>query len=388
MKQVVRHKIKEANNVNDKKDKYILLIDGTNLLKISVVNTDLNNEKGECYGGVVNFLRMLGDILKKKDFDHCICVWDSSTSGILRWKLYNDYKANRDKHYEAFNVESEYDRKINEFVKHVINKSRGNKQEVKRGETDEESFNRQKMIVQQILEEVCIRQYELDDVEGDDILAYFVNTKSDDEKIVIVSSDKDLTQLINETVCVWNPRKKEFITNKNSKDILGITHENIVLEKIFCGDSSDNIYGIKGMGEATFRKYFPEMVENKGTVEAVIALTESILNRRKEEKKKPLKTLENVLNKVTDGIQGDRIYEINKAIIDLSVPLLTEDAMKVLESERYAPLDTENRTLNNVYQIINDNGMVYLQDENNFGNIFGSYNRICETERQYQKANK
>ena len=385
MKQVIRKRIKEANNVSDVKYKYVVVVDGNNLLKISIVNTEMNNSEGKCYGGVVTFLRMLGDILRKKDFDHCICAWDAHGSGILRWKIYNDYKANRDKHYEMFGGSTDYDKQINDFVKKVISKSRNEKPAVKRGETDEESFNRQKMIIQQILEELCIRQYEFDDVEGDDIIAHIVKTKSDDEKIVLVSSDKDLTQLISDTVCVWNPRKRLFITDKNSVDILGITHENIVLEKIFCGDQSDNIYGIKGMGETTFLKYFPEMKTNKGTIEAVIERSKELLDRRKEEKKKPLKTLENVINKVTDGSQGDRIYEINEAIIDLSMPLLTEDAVATLNDERYAPLDVENRDLKNVYKIINDNDMSYLQDETHFGNILGPYSRIGEAERKYAR---
>ena len=204
----------------------------------------------------------------------------------------------------------------------------------------------------------------------------------------MVSSDKDLTQLISENVCIWNPRAKTFITDKNSIDMLGITHENIVLQKIFCGDSSDNIYGIKGMGETSFLKYFPETKTNKATINDVISKTEAILNERKEHKQKPLKTLENVLNRVTDGSQGKSILEINKAIIDLSEPLLTNEAKEELDSNFYAPMDTEDRSINNVYAIINDNDMNYLQNEENFSKIFSNFNRIQEAERKYQRENQ
>ena len=384
MRQIVRKKIAESNNISTLKPIYSLVVDGTNLLKIALVNKDHNNSKGECYGGVINFLRMLGDILRKKDFDHCHCCWDAQGSGILRWKIYPDYKANRDKNYEALNAESDYDKAINAYVKKVLNYSKGVKQEVKRGETDEESFDRQKQIIQQILEELCIRQYEFDNVEGDDIIAYYVKNKKENEKVVIVSSDKDLTQLISENVCVWNPRSKTFITDKNSSEILGITHENIVLQKIFCGDSSDNIYGIKGMGETTFLKYFPEMKTNKATISDVISRTEAILSERKEHKQPPLKTLENILKRVTNGSQGDKVLEINKAIIDLSDPLLTEECKKSLNDELYAPMDTSERKINNVYGIINENGMNYLQNEDNFGRIFSNFNRIQEAEKRYK----
>ena len=80
--------------------------------------------------------------------------------------------------------------------------------------------------------------------------------------------------------------------------------------------------------------------------------------------------------------------EINKAIIDLSEPLLTEEAKEELNDTFYAPMDTEERKINNVYQIINDNGMTYLQNEDNFGKIFSNFNRIQEAERKYQRDNQ
>lgn len=388
MKQVVRKKIAAANNVSTVKPKYTVVIDGTNLLKIAFVSKNLNNSKGECYGAVVNFLRMLGDILRKKDFDHCHCCWDAHGSGILRWKIYPEYKANRDKNYGAMNSESDYDKAVNDFVRRVITHSKANKKKNGSSEDEEESFERQKMIVQQILEELCIRQYDIEDVEGDDIIAYYVKNRKENEKIVIVSSDKDLTQLISENVCIWNPRAKAFVTNKNSVDVMGITHENIVLEKIFCGDSSDNIYGIKGIGETSFLKYFPEVKTTKTTVGEIISKTEKLLTERKENKQKPLKALENILNRVTDGSQGKDIYEINKAIIDLSNPLLTKEAREILDNDFYAPIDTENRKINNVYEIIKKYELIYLQNEENFGNIFSNFNRIQEAERKYQRNNQ
>ena len=70
MKQPVRKKVIEANNINPTKQIYSLVVDGCNLLKISLVNKELNND-GKEYGGVLNFIRMLGNILLKKDFDYC-----------------------------------------------------------------------------------------------------------------------------------------------------------------------------------------------------------------------------------------------------------------------------------------------------------------------------
>lgn len=381
MKQPIRKKIAEANNIRQGKDIYSLVLDMNNIMKISSVD-HRTNSRGQEYGIVMSSLRIIGEILKKKDFDYCYAAYDGEGSGILRWKLYPDYKANRDKHYEQYNVQSDYDKFLVEYEKKVLEYSRKNKKETKRGETDEESFARQKEILQLILEELCIRQFMFDSVEGDDIISYIVKNKKENEKVVIVSSDKDLTQLISDTVIVYNPRLKDFITKDNSIEKLGITHENIVLQKILCGDSSDNIKGIKGMGESTLAKLFPEIIGQKCNLNSILEHSRLLLEQRKADKKKPLKSLENVLNGVTDGCQGNKIYEVNKAIIDLSEPLLTDEAREEMGNSMYLAMDTDDRDIKNVYRIITDNDMNDLTDEKKFGDILGSYSRIIMMEKK------
>ena len=158
-----------------------------------------------------------------------------------------------------------------------------------------------------LLENLYIRQFIYDDVEGDDIIAYYVQHKKPNERVVIVSGDRDLTQLINDEVCQYIPTMKKFISPKNSVEELGMTHENTLVKKIICGDASDNIKGIKGMGEQTLVKLFPEMIDKKTSIEAVIERSKELLEERKAQKKKPLKSLENIVNGVTDGIQGKKI---------------------------------------------------------------------------------
>ena len=384
MKQVVKKNRAEANGVSSEKSIYTLLVDGNNLLKISLVDKRMN-DKGEEYGAVFLFLRQLGQLLQKKDFNYCIVCWDGYNSGVLRWNYYNDYKANRDKHYEFAGGISEYDKYINDYVKKVLSYSKGIKKEVKRSETDDECFQRQREIIQNILENLYVRQFIYDDVEGDDLIAYYVQHKKQNEKVVIVSGDRDLTQLITDDVCQYIPTLKKFITPKNSIEELGITHENTLLKKIICGDSSDNIKGIKGLGEQTLIKLFPEIKDKKTSLEAVIERSNELLEERKAAKKKPLKSLENIVNGVTDGIQGNKIYEINKKIIDLSEPLLTNDAIDGLKEEMYAPLGDEDRDIKNVYTIIKENGMNDMLDETKFGALFGMYERIIKMEKEYSK---
>ena len=387
MRQPIRRRVAEANHIDTTDYQYSLVIDGNNLLKISLVNHRINEIGKDC-GAVVSFLHMLGGILNKKDFNYCICCWDGNLSGILRYNYYKDYKANRDKKYDAHASETDYDKAINAYVKNVLNYSkekRGGKYE----ETEEESFQRQKEIINSILEEICVRQYEFESVEGDDIISYYVHNKKENEKVVIVSSDKDLTQLISSTVIVYNPRKKEFITKENCVEKLGIRSDNVVLEKILCGDASDNIKGVKGIGEKTLVSLFPQLLTEKVGLDEIMALSKDLLDKRKEEKKKPLKSLENILSGVTDGIQGERLYEINEKIIDLSKPLLTDEAKAELDEIMYSPLDVSDRSIKNVYEIIGQYKVNDLMNESKFGEIFAPYGRIIKMEnKRYAESKK
>ena len=342
----------------------------------------MNNE-GKEYGIVLTSLRMIGDILKKKDFNYCIVAFDGEGSGVLRWQLYKDYKANRDKNYENHDPNmTEYDKKLRDFAKMVMSHSR----EKASNENEDESFKRQKFILQSILDELCIRQYEFENVEGDDIISNYVKNKRIDEKVVIVSSDKDLTQLISDTVIVYNPRKRYFITKDDAVEKIGILPENIVLEKMICGDVSDNIKGVKGVGNETLIKLFPQIKTEKLNLEAIMTRSKELLEERKQQKKKPLKSLENIINGVTDGCQGDRLYEINEKIIDLSVPLLTDEAKRSMEEESYAPIDTNDRSIKNVYKIVNENKVNEILDETKFGNILEPFGRIMMMETKRYKA--
>ena len=373
MKQITRHNKKDESF-------YSVIVDGNNLLKISLVDKTMNS-KGEEYGAVMSFLRMLGNILNKKDFNYCIVCFDGVGSGVLRWEYYKDYKANRDKNYSLHDPNmSDYDRKILEYQNKVLSYSR--KMKITTKDNDDEAFEREKSIINAILEELCVRQYEYENVEGDDIIAYYVKNKKPNEKVVIVSSDKDLTQLISDTVIVYNPRMRDFVTKDNSVEKIGITHENVVLEKILCGDASDNIKGVKGIGETTLIKLFPQIKDTKTDLSVIIERSKQLLEEREQNKKKPLKSLENIINGVTDGCQGDKLYEINQKIIDLSEPLLTDEARESLTDELYGIMDTSDRDIKNVYKLVNEFDLTELTNEEKFSNLFSPFGRIIMMENK------
>ena len=382
MIQPIRKRVAEANGIKPKSGGYTVVFDMNNIMKMASVDHKMNND-GKEYGIILTSIKMIGEVLKKKDFNYCIAAYDGEGSGVLRWELYKDYKANRDKNYEVHSPKrTDYDKFIDSYVKSVLSHSR----EKTNKETEDESFARQKAVIQHILDELCIRQYEFENVEGDDIISYYVTAKKPDEKVVIVSSDKDLTQLISDTVVVYNPRKKEFITKDNAIKEIGVLSENVVLEKVICGDVSDNIKGVKGVGNETLAKLFPEIRERKIDLGFILRRSRELLDERKDAKKKPLKSLENIINGVTDGCQGNRLYEINEKIIDLSKPLLTDEARETMDEEFYAPIDTTDRNIKNIYEIVKENEVNEILDEQKFGNILEPFARIqmMENKRYYE----
>jgi 5'-3' exonuclease len=241
------------------------------------------------------------------------------------------------------------------------------------------------MILKQILEELFVRVCEFNEVEGDDLIAYYVKNKKPNERVVIVSGDRDLTQLINDEVCVYIPSMKKYISPKNHIQELGYTHENVLIKKILCGDTSDNIKGIKGMGEKTFFSLFPDARTKKYTLDDIFVETKKNIEERAKNKQKPLQVTENILNKVTLGSQGTDIYEINDKIINLSNPLMTKESIEGMNDIMHAPLDPEGRDLKNIYQMIYDNKMNDMLDEKRFGNLFAAFYKLIDTEKKYFK---
>ena len=136
------------------------------------------------------------------------------------------------------------------------------------------------------------------------------------------------------------------------------------------------------MGEKTLFNNFEEFKKRKVTLEEVIEKASKINEQRISEKKKPLKWAENIVNKVTDGCQGEKIYDINEKIIDLHNPLMTDEAKEVIEGMMYAPIDPTDRTMENLYNIIVKYDIDTLKDTTTFGNFFSEFMYLIDKEKK------
>lgn len=383
MPQPIPKRIRENKPELCRKKFNTLLIDGSNILELSSLGDNTVSSDGKPIGGVFQFFLQLKVLLQKGNFRYVYVFWDGKNSGQLRYNLNRDYKANRDKDFEEEGL-SDYMKEVNKRVKFMQNKFFKKEDPVKLQEKQKhkEIFYWQRDIIMQMLEELFVRQCVCEETEADDFIGYYVSRKKPNEKIVIVSNDRDLTQLIAEDVIVYVQSLKAFVNTKNHTDIMGYNYQNVVLKKMICGDTSDNIKGIKGVGEKTLLTNFDEIKKRKVTLEEVIEKAKSINEERVKNKKKPLKWAENIVNRVTDGCQGEKIYEINEKIIDLKKPLMSTEAKDLLESIMYAPIDPTDRNMENLYNIIINYNIDKLKDPTTFGNFFSEFMYLIDKEKK------
>jgi DNA polymerase-1 len=109
----------------------------------------------------------------------------------------------------------------------------------------------QKNAILDILATTGLCQVEMAGVEADDLIASVVNKFKNKNEIFIVSSDKDLAQLLDQNIKIYDPFKEEIVTKEIFQARRGFPVEHLPLFHALLGDASDNIPGVKGIGEKT-----------------------------------------------------------------------------------------------------------------------------------------
>ncbi|MEG2311465.1 MAG: DNA polymerase I [Bacilli bacterium] len=201
----------------------IVLIDGNNLLFRSYYATAYNgkimkNSKEFPTNALFGFTNMINKIVMEEKPVYIIVAFDLGKT--FRHEKYKDYKACRIKMPDELKV--------------------------------------QFPIAKQLLTYMGIKYYEIENYEADDIIGTFARYCDEDEKYIgtIISSDKDLLQLISSDVSIKLLRQKDYIRYDEAsfKEAYGIEPIKIIDLKALMGDPSDNIPGVKGIGEKTALK--------------------------------------------------------------------------------------------------------------------------------------
>jgi len=269
------------------------MIDGLNLFFRNFAMMNMVNPDGVHIGGLGGFFRSLGAEIRRVDPTQVYVIFDGAGSANARKNLLPEYKSGRDlqriTNWEAFDdIEDEHDAKVDQMVRVI-----------------------------QYLKTLPVKTITLPKVEADDVIAYLsdIIPEKPEDKVFIVSSDKDFLQLINKNVIVYRPMEKEFYTEETVVEKFNMSPHNFILYKTLMGDNSDKVKGVKGLGEKKLRKLFPELSERDLSLDDIYNICES-------------KFKENVI--YARVIQHIDELEKNYKIMDLSNPMLDENDKKYL----------------------------------------------------------
>ena len=284
----------EENDTGSSGGTRTLLIDGLNLFFRNFAMMNMVNPSGIHIGGLGGFFRSLGAEIRRTQPDQVYVVFDGAGSTTNRKNIISEYKSGREDqrvtNWEVFDsLDDEHDSKVDQIVR-VIH----------------------------YLKTLPVKTLILDKVEADDIIAYLCNKLPNhpDDKLFIVSSDKDFLQLVNKNVIVYRPMEKKYYTEEVFKEKYKMSPQNFILHKTLLGDNSDKIKGVKGLGEKGLLKKFPELSERNLTFDDIFEICEK-------------KFKDHVV--YARIIQGVDDLEKNYKVMDLSNPMIDENEKKYLD---------------------------------------------------------
>lgn len=328
-----------------------LLVDGNALFKWGYFGAkNLYNDDGQHVGGLYQFITTLRMLLVNDLYHKVYVFWDGNFSGKLRYDIYKPYKSGRGKDYENGT------------------------------QPIDESELVQRKLVWDYLNEMYVRQLKHEVIESDDFIAYYCLNKLPNERITIASTDRDYCQLISNEIRIYFLDLKVYVDSSNFSSYFCYHKDNSLLIKTVCGDDSDSIKGIKGVKDKTLLNHFPELAERKITLSELIERAQQIQDERRTAKQQPLKVLDNIINKVTDGVQKESIYEINQVLVDLSRPIVTEDGVRELEHLKEGTLDSSGRDLKNVLIMMKRDGLDRIIGETRYPDYLIPFKKLIDRE--------
>jgi DNA polymerase-1 len=230
-------------NQNRTRNSRVLIIDGLNTFIRSWTTNPTMNDNGDHTGGVVGSLKSIGFAIRQFNPTRVIVTFDGKGGSTKRKQIFEGYKADRGKN--RFRVNRQYPEMMTQ-------------------EDEQVSMKRQFVWLADILDYLPITTMIYDGIEADDLIGYVSkHILKKDEECVIVSTDKDFLQLVDDKTIVYSPTKKKTYTKQEVFNEYGLYPENLLLFRTLDGDNSDNIPGVKGCGLKTVLKRFPEISEDR-----------------------------------------------------------------------------------------------------------------------------
>ncbi|MBR4694325.1 MAG: DNA polymerase I [Bacilli bacterium] len=227
--------------------KKIILVDGNNLLFRSFYATAyqgviMKNSKGFPTNALYGFINMMNKIIKEESPSYIVVAFDKGKT--FRHDKYEDYKAGRQAMPDELKMQFPEAKKV--------------------------------------LDTMGIKHFEIDNYEADDIIGTLAKRVDEEDEFIatIVSSDKDLLQLISDEVVVKLLKQNDHIMmDKNEfRNTYQVDPIHMIDLKALMGDSSDNIPGVKGIGEKTAIS----LLSKYGSLDGVYEHIDEISGKTKE----------------------------------------------------------------------------------------------------------
>ncbi len=214
---------------------HVFLIDGSGFIfRAYHALPPLNRSDGTPTSAVLGFSNMLAKLLSETDADHLAVVFDVA-GATFRNRLYDAYKANRGPPPDDL---------VPQFA-----------------------------LVREATDAFGVCRIEMNDFEADDLIAtYARHAVESGATVTIVSSDKDLMQLVNHKVTMLDPIKNRPIGDAEVREKFGVGPDKVVDVQALCGDSVDNVPGVPGIGVKTAA----ELINTYGDLETLLAHTHEI----------------------------------------------------------------------------------------------------------------
>ncbi|CAM5704866.1 DNA polymerase I [Niallia circulans] len=332
--------------------KKLILIDGNSIAYRAFFALPLlNNDKGVHTNAVYGFTMMLMKIIEEEKPTHALVAFDAGKT-TFRHKTFSEYKGGRQKTPPELSEQFPY--------------------------------------IRELLKSYGIHHYELENYEADDIIGTLsLQGEKDGFEVVVISGDKDLTQLSSDKTTVYITRKgitdMESYTPDHIQEKYGLTPDRIIDMKGLMGDSSDNIPGVPGVGEKTAIKLLKEFDSLENLVQSIDKVSGKKLKEKLEEFKdqalmsKELATIfrEAPLTITLEdtefpGMQIEKLKEIFK---ELGFNSLLEKLGDAPEKEELVLEDIEFKTVENITDdIFSDRNIMYvevLEDNYHYAPILG-----------------
>ncbi len=202
------------------------------------IRNPLINSKGENTSAVFGFTNSIMKILRDENPDYIAVVFDTKAP-TFRHEIFKDYKSTRSKMPQE--------------------------------------MSDQLPRIREVAEGMNLPILEVEGFEADDLMGTLAKrAKTKEMEVILVTGDKDFLQLVDEDICVLNPKRggeePELLDKKNVEGKFGVQPDKVVEVLALMGDTSDNVPGIPGIGQKTA----VELIKEFGEVEKVLANVDKV----------------------------------------------------------------------------------------------------------------